>query len=542
MVANTGFRAVLIRWGFLVWNFVDSWIASIPWRRFAYGAPFLGTMLCLVVLSLFGGNLQSGLRSHLVKGRTERAMGSGDWQTAKLLLFRLTKADPENANYRFQLALAHHAIQETDQAVHIVRKLVFIDKDKRSKDWDKSAEASEVADDRPPIPANRFRFRGTDPRFLLWMVEHVYNQTPWEELDAEDQDNCLAMLATLHMLAPGDLAIAQLYAQQLLRAGRYPDALPVLVSLIPTAPGIGLRAAIIARKLRLFDKATAYAEESRDRFRVLVQQKPESAELAVALSRCQVFLGQHAASVRTIDQAIILATDEKTIGVLLGIRVEAIVAWADAMQSQPKVAIADRLLLLRRLEEALGHSPNQPQLLQMVISHVLAVQDEDDKEVSDARQALVNGVSPGLAHFIHGTAATIDGRKDEARTHLELAAKAFPDSDVILNNLAHVLSQGDGDNLLTALTLANTAIERSGNPTAYHYDTRGRILHKLGRWLDAVSDLQHAIKEPQLAHNAHRMLSDCYQQLGLSELAVLHATVADQTTKPEPPATAITQP
>ncbi|HBJ36104.1 MAG TPA: hypothetical protein DDZ51_15420 [Planctomycetaceae bacterium] len=528
MASIEQFRIRVKGWLFVLWNFVDSWFATLPWRRLVFGIPFVATLSLLGLLYQFGGNLQSGWRNQLVKGRADRATSSGDWKTAKLLWFRLLKSDPANLEYQFQLAQIHLASEEPELAIQIVRELVFTDKEKRSQAWDTTAAADRDAGGRPPIPSQRFRFRGTDPRLLIWMIEHVYDQTPWDELDPQDQDDCLAMFATLHWLAPTDQTLAQRYAERLLQAGRYPEALPVLVSLIPTAPGIGLRAAIIARNQRLDDKAAAYAEESRQRFSVLVQQNPDSAELAVSLARCQVFLGQHAEAIATLDRAIANVGDQQKVGILLGIRVEAIVAWADAVQTQPNPAVTDRLRLLQHLEQSLGHAPNHPQLLQMVISHVLAIQADSDRQVSEVRQALINGVSPGLAHFIHGTAATIEGRKDQARTHLELAAQAFPDSDVILNNLAHVLSQGDGANLETALTLSDTAIERASAPTPYHHDTRGRILHKLGRWKEAVVDLQQAVREPQLASNAHRILADCYQHLELKELAAMHTAAAEQ--------------
>jgi tetratricopeptide (TPR) repeat protein len=469
------------------------------------------------------------MRNRLVVAQVDRATSSGDWQTAKLVLLRLSKADPANASYRFQLAQMHLAAQETERAIRIVRDLVFADEGVQTKQWDANAATVEGDAESRSTVTNVFRFRGTDPRFLLWMIENVYDQTPWEELAAADQDDCLAMFATLNSIAPDDQAIAQRYAERLIESGRYQDALPVLVSLIPTAPGIGLRAAIIAKNLGFDDKAAGYAQESRDRFAALVQQNPESAELAVALARCQVFLDQHLDAIGTIDTAIAKSPDDQMKLTLLGIRVEAIIAWADATQSQALVPLVDRLRLLQLLEESLRHAPNHPQLLQMVITHVLDLKDEKDQGISDARQALVNGVSPGLAHFIHGTVATIEGRKEQARTHLQLAANAFPDSDVILNNLAHVLGQGDGEDLITALALADAAIERSEMPTPYHHDTRGRIRYKLQKWLDAVSDLQIAIREPELAHNAHLLLADCYLHLGLSDLEQIHNSAAEQT-------------
>jgi len=522
-------RIVFYSQTFKIWNFFDSWFGSIPWQRLALAIPFLTTVVTLSAIYLFGGDLKTGFRNRLVQSRIDRALGSGDVKTAKLLLFRMSQSDPANADYRFGLAQVHLAENEPELAIRIVRGLVFTDEIQRAKDWDKASSDLETADKTGPNLSSQSRFRGTDPRFLLWMIEHVYDKTPWEDLDARNQDDCLAMLATLYSLAPGDHPIAGRYAERLLQAGRYQDALPVLVSLIPTAPGIGLRAAIIAKNQGLHDKANTYAQQSQARFSELVQLDPGSAELAVSLARCQVFLGQFTEAIASIDQAIKNATDDKMVALLFGIRVEAIVAWADAIQTKPVTSLADRLRLLQLLDESLRHAPGNSQLLQLVIRHVLAVTDKDDQQVADVRQALVNGVSPELAHFIHGTAATIQGRFEQARIHLEIAAQAFPDSDVILNNLAHVMAQGDNDDdLATALKLADTSIRRVGQPTAYHRDTRGRILHKLGRWQDAVSDLQHAVREPELALGAHQLLADCYQQLGLSDLAVVHTKAAEQ--------------
>lgn len=535
----TSLRFILLSWLFVLRNFIDSWFASIPWRRFVFAGPFVSLVLLVMMAYCLGDDLRSDVRKRLLAYQTERAKRAGDWATAKLLLSRRERAEPGNDSLRFELAKAHQSLGESEFAAQIVHALVFA-KERRSAisphgEKEAGDAETEASSDRSPATANlrpptvrNIRFRSAQPQHLAWMIDHVYQAKSWEQLSPRDRVDCVDMLQMLHTAAPQDTSIAQRYADRLLLLGRYPEALPVLVSLIPTAPGIGLRAAIIARKLGQQDRAIGYASQSRDQFDLLVRQHPGSAELAVSLARCLVFLGDHVAALASIDRVLSQASDSETRATLLGIRVEAIVAWADAVQAAPNTPIQDRLQLLDQLQVSLRHAPNHPQMLQLIVSEVLALDQSGNQSVADSTIALINGIAPELGHFIRGTAAAMQGRPEEARIHLELAAKAYPDSDVILNNLAHVISETEGGDLEAALALANTAIDRAETLSTYHHDTRGRILYKLGRWQEAISDLQIAIKERDLARQAHEVISDCYHQLGLGDLAKLHAQAAQQ--------------
>ena len=520
------FKIFAFTWMFLVWSFIDAWFSSIPWRKIVLGLPFVFLTTFLTIIFYWGGGLTSGFRARLLQRQTERAVSSGDWKTAKLMLFRQSHADPKNADIAFELAQVHHADGDSDLAVRMVRNLIFSNSfaSTGTQSGDSGQPQSDSLTQAGPAKA---RFRAVDRRFLMWMIENVYTKSAWPDLSGRDQDDYLGMLATLHADSPGDVSFAQMYVERLLQAKRYQDALPVLVSLIPTSPGIGLRAAIIARSLGYAENADRYASISLEKFRLALQQDPSSAETAVAIARCQVFLSQFAEAIETIDRAIGLAADEKLIDTLLGIRVEAIVAWAEHIDSKNLVAVEDRMRLLQLLQVSLKHAPNNPKLLRMVTSHVLAISEGDGAEFNNLRNALVSGVSPGIAHFIHGTAAVIDGKLDQAKVHLELASKAFPDSDAILNNLAYVLAELPDGDMEKALSVSQMSIVRSPSPTPYHYETRGQILFKLGRWLDAAHDLELALAAPQIAHRAHRSLAICYSELGLEELARNHAKVAE---------------
>ncbi len=56
----------------------------------------------------------------------------------------------------------------------------------------------------------------------------------------------------------------------------------------------------------------------------------------------------------------------------------------------------------------------------------------------------------------------------------------------------------------------------------YFRDTRGQILVKLGRYQDAIPDLEVALQAPELAKDVHRALALAYEGLGLKDLAEAH--------------------
>jgi len=81
--------------------------------------------------------------------------------------------------------------------------------------------------------------------------------------------------------------------------------------------------------------------------------------------------------------------------------------------------------------------------------------------------------------------------------------------------------------LENALKLSEKAISHAKEPGPYFYETRGQILLRLERYLDAIPDLERALKVDQLAKAAHESLSLCYKHLDEPELASEHASAAE---------------
>jgi tetratricopeptide (TPR) repeat protein len=293
----------------------------------------------------------------------------------------------------------------------------------------------------------------------------------------------------------------------------------------------GLQAAAISRKLGNYVVADHLADRTLEKVTRLYQENPTNVSLALAVAQNQLFLKRYPEALETLHLGVRRAkTDEGRTQLNQAIG-DAIVAWVNSLPVSSSGRIDHQLRVLRMLEVALKHAPNNPRVLTLVADHVLTAMDQDDAEVVAVRQALIDGTSAGIAHFIRGTAALLRDDIDSATTSLQLAAEHMPHSAAILNNLAVALTARDDSKLEQALKISESAIKYSDRPTPYYYETRGQILFRLGRYFDAIPDFERALRIPALAPAAHESLAECYRQIGDGELSRLHSQEAEALAK-----------
>jgi len=137
------------------------------------------------------------------------------------------------------------------------------------------------------------------------------------------------------------------------------------------------------------------------------------------------------------------------------------------------------------------------------------------------RDLLAKGEDRAGIHFVLGVDAWLRARFDEARLHFEQAERSDPQSAVIVNNLAWMLVRGESPDPQRALTLANLAVERQPDNPRFH-GTRGVALARLGRWKEALPDLEAALPASPRDADLHQALVDTYEHLGLAEMAAAH--------------------
>jgi tetratricopeptide (TPR) repeat protein len=203
-------------------------------------------------------------------------------------------------------------------------------------------------------------------------------------------------------------------------------------------------------------------------------------------------------------------------------------AWADVVARDPKAGVGQRL---RLIERGLTCDPANPALL----DRLMAATRTDGPGGDEARAALRNmaatGVAPGTAHFALGLDAWQRGREDEARLHWERALQLAPQVGAVANNLAWLLARSKTPDLPRALELANRAVEQSPNNPGFR-DTRGRVLARLGRWKEALPDLETAVAAAPRDADLHGVLAETYRHLGSPGMAEEHERLAREKAAP----------
>ncbi|TWT84826.1 Tetratricopeptide repeat protein [Planctomycetes bacterium CA13] len=484
-----------IQWFGWIGQFIRAWVASLPLQQIPKAIPAFVLLMVLLITGIVAYSDGNRWRSNLMGKQFKAAWDADDYETAELVLRRQIKERPDDTQLVFRLALARDEQDAREDAIEMMRGLVY---------------------SRKYQPAAR------------WLLQNKFVGGKWTELEPEEQAELGQLLQLLHEETPDDFQIKRLYADYLIATEKAAAAVPLLTDLAKIQPMQGLRAAAISRQLGQTAQSERLAEATLGTVMKLWEEEPTNMAVALAVAQNQLFLNRHRESVQTLEKALTRAKkpeDAKVLRVAMG---DAIVAWVNHIEQVPTGDAKDDLRSLQMLQLAIQYAPNNPRVLTVVVDRVLAAASDDDAEVKKIRDALVKGTSPGIAHFIQGTAALVKDDYESGTMHLKLAAEMLPRSGAILNNLAVALATREDPQLEQALKIANSAIENTTNPTPHFFETRGQILMKLERHPEAVPDLERALMVKSLAPKAHESLAICYQAMGEKEIAEQHQEAAKE--------------
>ncbi|TWU55497.1 tetratricopeptide repeat protein [Rubripirellula reticaptiva] len=478
-----------VKWMRWASQFTSNWFLSLPVRDLPKAALAVAVLGLLAICAIAANSESSDWRGRLLDRQLISAFERDDFGTAELVLNRKIRKTPDDPQLLFRLGLAKYAQDEKETAIDLMRLLV------KSKRHD---------------PAAR------------WLLFNKFLNKDWSTFSDDDKTEFGQLLAMVHKEAPNEIAIKQVYAEYLIASKDYSKAIPLLDDLSRTQPMRGLQAAVLAREQGNDALADRLARRTLESVERLFEEEPNNVGLVVAVSQNQMFLNRYAEAVRTLEAGISRATKEEDKRILSAKMGDCIVMWVGEIEKASTTTEKERLRVLKMLQVALVFAPQNPRVLTLVADKVLATLNDDDEQIAAVRNALVSGSSPGIAHFIRGTAALMEGEVDRAQTSLSLAAKELPQSGAILNNLAVALSMQSEDNLERALKISDQAILQTINATPHFYETRGQILFRLKRFKEAIPDLERAVSVPSLAKNAHLSLAECYEQIGDDEIAEMH--------------------
>jgi uncharacterized protein HemY len=467
------------RMGSLLWLLVGAWrerrghylLAGLPALAVALGAVYVPLMLTDDVEGFYEREAQQATQAH-------------NPALAVLCCERLSLLRPGDASYRFRLALAAEAVGQQERASAILRDL-----------------------------APMTRTGGYGPAQLRLAQGLLANP----KASAQDKDEAESRL---RCALKNDTVAPQanlLLGQHLLATGRADQAEPYLLKAVEIWPELRLPLARYYLRKGQKDESVRQAARAASVYEDLAKRDPQDETPRI-----------HWAEALTLRQQFPTALSVLAVGAHASApgqrqaRAQVYAQWAEFLERDGRDE-PERIFSL--IERGLAEDPKNASLLLKLMDFT----KQDGAAGAKARQALqdqlAHGKSPALLHVALGMDLWQRGDKAGARQHLEQAYQAAPEAALIANNMAWMLAFTDPPDLQKSHDLVETALRRWPNQPRFR-NTRGHILAKLGRWQEAVTDLEASLDSLPDKSNAHRALAEAYDHLGLPAMAAEHQRLA----------------
>ena len=352
----------------------------------------------------------------------------------------------------------------------------------------------------------------------LWLAVHIA-KAPTPPPGARETVESHLLRALDGELDDPDAAHALLGELYLATPERYDQAELHLTKAVKTRPGLRMRLAQLYALRGDKERARSEAQLAISYFRARTQADVDDRRARLGWADATAFLEDFPGAVAILREGLNVADDPLYRAALGG----AYAVWADAVGRDPKAKPGDQLALV---ETGLRYDPSNMGLL----NRLLAALKVGGPQADQAREALQAQLAAGKAsasvHFALGLAAWQRGDAGEARLHLERANELAPQMPSIANNLAWVLATSEPADLSWALELSDFAVEKSPKDPSFR-DTRGRVLMKLGRWNDALADLEAILPAKEDDVDLHKALAEVYEHLGSPGMAAKHRRLAE---------------
>jgi len=476
-------------WFAYLWDLTTEWFIQPRWIYLLKGLPALlvaGTIAGLIV----SARANVSTRAQTYQKVAREGLAGENYDLSQVAYERLCRDFPTLPEYRYGLAMTALAKKDFERGNAILQEIAPADKP------------------------------GYNQAHLFLASQHM------QFLDRGPEQFVMAENHLLRAIqSQGDSATAQVLLGQLyLRNNRPGLAERYLKDAEATIPDASLLLARLYSEQKRTDQSRAYASRARERYQLRLKEEPDNLTLRIALCEAFNLLGQYSESVDTLRSGM-ERKDGVELRAMLG---KTLSQWVE----EPKVGLLERLALI---EQGLRLVPNSPMLLDKLVQTTRMDGEAGEKARQQLNLILANGgQNLSTLYLVLGVDAQKRNLPDQALHYLEKAFEKNPQMAVVANNLAWVLAQGDKPDLPRALSLANEAVKRS--PKDLHFrDTRGQILAKMGRWKEALEDLEPCV--PSFANSLalHRTLAEVYGKLNMPEPAKAHEKLANNLSSKSKP-------
>ena len=467
-------------------HLIRVWLKSRMLRPFLWGLPaLLAAVAWLVCLSCLGSWKASKIEAAYAEA-ARKALTAQDYETARIACRRLVETDAEaKPQPLFDLALALAGLGRDAEASALLGTLAPLDKNGF-------------------LPAHLFLARNLlartnpTPQLILTAERHLKHVL---SLDPKSAD-ANAMLGRLYM-----------------EMRQWDQANKHLLEVVTARPETALLLAMVCKAQGDDTNMKPWAERAEKFFRKRMQEANKDVPTdRMSRSDALALLGNYTEALWVLEKGW-KETGNPLYQAPMG---EVCSRWALVLAQSKPVDVAGRLkLILQGLQYAPQSEALQRQLID--VSHAPGPEGQTARDATAKMLAEIK--NPVSLNFMLGLDAWQHNDIDKARTHFTLAYEKAPGTPFGANNLAMILTLGDKPDCPRALEIIQTVLKQFPNNPNLR-ETRGQVLVKMGRWQDAIADLEFALPSLSDTDLTHKALAQAYGGLGMADLAAEHERLA----------------
>jgi Flp pilus assembly protein TadD len=256
------------------------------------------------------------------------------------------------------------------------------------------------------------------------------------------------------------------------------------------------------------------------------QPAPENSSVPLRQARNLMSQGKYAGALEILEKAGVASPNPAYAAAIADV----CATWIEKIPPGQKGGPAERLQLIQK---GLDQAPQHPQLRAALVQAAHAADDSAPaaKQLLDKLVAGATGDSAAEWHLILGRDARAGGDLAAARRHFQTAYDLAPYLTQAQYELAVALIAGSHQDWEQGLKLMDPVVEQFPDSPEYRY-ARGRLLARLGRNEDAITDLELAAKHLANPAPARLALAGVYDALGRTWLAEQQRSLAKTNSPP----------
>jgi len=460
-----------------VW--LAKWLNTRNYLRLTAGVPALLAGAALVTYGVFQFGWTPAHAAGVCRRLAGQAFLSRDYETARLASQSLLQMSSQaNQQYAFLLLQCAQELGRKDEAMRLTRWLAPLDK----------------------------------PGFA---PAHLY--VARQLLAATNQTAEGASLIERHLQAavsaqPDNLDALELLAKVYMQTGRWEQAKRHLLELVPAKSEFMLPLAIVLQSEGDEAGARSWAERGAKYFQERIERATADDPGAyIGLANCRMLLKDYTGAAALLEGA----TKQWNTPAYKQALGRVCANWARRLAADSPEDVSGRLAVVQR---GLDQAPASEVLLSELNTLTSLEEKQAAPLAEKLRRLLAEGTNPGFQHLCLGNLAWQRGQLEEARQHFNLAQESGPIMSVLENNLAIILTFQERPDLPHALGLIEQVLTRSPDQAEYRA-SRGQIFLRLGRFEEALADLEYAlplVKDNRLTRDG---LAKVYRALGKPDRA-----------------------